>query len=987
MPSVLINLPSAELVLSRPLSVTGELFLELFAGDASFTLGVILAQVPSMCPWDSKFGERFDVLRSGSSLLALIQGGYISSSHLGTPCQSMTWCRSPQLRSAKWPRGVPGLSNSQQELVELGNSLLEFSVHYCTILYAHGGYFSIENPELSWLWLQPETIELYSLPGVSYVSLYYKSYGTPYMKPTLFLHNSPVLHRISTPTGPLKFSSGADVGKIVLRGMCWWEGKRVFRTHLAQPYPPDLAEHFGRLTSEALGLRSQALSACMDVPMAPSLHDEGLPMQLLVSLSGQGGDEDDRVSPELPQAASQQPNSGRVEPSEPVASCADCPDPDEPFVSHGLGAPKGLSVFEHVVYACSVPHPFISARADLPDDLLYALDFVCNNNPGQVDLLRGERLHRLTMMATELEAQRQEWARGVLPPLKPIVSRFHGPLFEYIYHEIQYDDPQFLKDLRDGFPLLGVLPPSCGSCDETPPKSSSYTEEELRDNRRVHNELVLAALRADEWEGDIWDGTMADAEAGFMSEPVPLDAVDLDRVTLTRRLGVREERAAGWRTRVVDHFTESGVNPATQAQDRPRHDTTDVLAEVLLHVLRAGQTPQQWKRDVSQAFRRVPIQGDHLEYAWVVFLRHGVPYVAQHRGMPFGTSSAVYGWHRVGHFLRTALVKLFLAPAGRYVDDYFGAEPQGIRITGGRCLSALSFLLGVPTEPGKDDDDRACMTVLGVDCEILPDRAAVSLKVDAGKAERWSAQLEEVLERGSLEPGQASKLAGRLSFAVSAAAGKVGRAFLKPFYAQAHDPLPGNRASPRLLRAAEWFVHYLRIQPPVVQEACLASRPHVRTWSDAAGVSRWVAAVAEVDGKFLWTRVRTPDCIWDQLLERGDQQIGVQEMLGVALAWGTFRSRLHGALWTAYVDNQGVLGAILKGGSGAPEVNMAVGHLWLDLAACTVGLHVARVESKANVADGPSRDEFSELDRLGATYVEPELPQWAYDLWGMPRPA
>jgi hypothetical protein len=65
----------------------------------------------------------------------------------------------------------------------------------------------------------------------------------------------------------------------------------------------------------------------------------------------------------------------------------------------------------------------------------------------------------------------------------------------------------------------------------------------------MNNKLVLAALRADEWEGDIWDGVVADAEAGFMSEPVPLEAVDLDQVTLTRRLGVREERAAGWRTR------------------------------------------------------------------------------------------------------------------------------------------------------------------------------------------------------------------------------------------------------------------------------------------------------------------------------------------------------------------------------------------------------------------------------------------------------
>lgn len=137
----------------------------------------------------------------------------------------------------------------------------------------------------------------------------------------------------------------------------------------------------------------------------------------------------------------------------------------------------------------------------------------------------------------------------------------------------------------------------------------------------------------------------------------------------------------------------------------------------------------------------------------------------------------------------------------------------------------------------------------------------------------------------------------------------------------------------------------------------------------------------------MWTAIQTPDHIWDQLVERGDNQIGIQEMPGVVLAWGTFRRFLQGSLWTAFVDNDGVLGAILKGGSGAPEVNIAVGQLWLDLATDVVGLHAARVESKANVADGPSRGDFSEVHRLGAVWTEPVLPPWAYDLWAIPAPS
>jgi hypothetical protein len=78
LPLVIRELPTAEDVLERPLAVTGEFFLELFAGDSAFSLGVVMSQVPCLLPWDSKYGERFDVFRSGASLLALVKGGISS---------------------------------------------------------------------------------------------------------------------------------------------------------------------------------------------------------------------------------------------------------------------------------------------------------------------------------------------------------------------------------------------------------------------------------------------------------------------------------------------------------------------------------------------------------------------------------------------------------------------------------------------------------------------------------------------------------------------------------------------------------------------------------------------------------------------------------------------------------------------------------------------------------------------------------------------
>ena len=107
-------------------------------------------------------------------------------------------------------------------------------------------------------------------------------------------------------------------------------------------------------------------------------------------------------------------------------------------------------------------------------------------------------------------------------------------------------------------------------------------------------------------------------------------------------------------------------------------------------------------------------------------------------------------------------------------------------------------------------------------------------------------------------------------------------------------------------------------------------------------------------------------------------------MLGTLLAWETFKNKLTGSLWITFQDNIGVLLALIKGGSNGPEVNLLVGQLWLVLAGARTSFWAARVESKANLADGPTREDLSELEFLGAQYVEPCLPAWSENLWKIP---
>ena len=191
--------PTVADLLAGTLKVAGSCFVEIFCGQAAFTLCLMLSTVPCICPWDVKFGSEFNVLTHGMSLLSLIKHCLLTAMHFAVPCLSMTWARWPQLRTSQHPQGKPDLSDRERKLVETGNALLAFTVECCRELWLRVCFFSIENPELSWLWLQAGLLEFLTQDGVALVRILFKHFAVPFMKPTLFMHNTPTLHRLREP--------------------------------------------------------------------------------------------------------------------------------------------------------------------------------------------------------------------------------------------------------------------------------------------------------------------------------------------------------------------------------------------------------------------------------------------------------------------------------------------------------------------------------------------------------------------------------------------------------------------------------------------------------------------------------------------------------------------------------------------------------------------------------------------------------------------
>ena len=108
--------------------------------------------------------------------------------------------------------------------------------------------------------------------------------------------------------------------------------------------------------------------------------------------------------------------------------------------------------------------------------------------------------------------------------------------------------------------------------------------------------------------------------------------------------------------------------------------------------------------------------------------------------------------------------------------------------------------------------------------------------------------------------------------------------------------------------------------------------------------------------------------LWDSFLPRNDH-ILMQELLAIPLAYVTFSEQLTGLLVTVFVDNDAAKGALINGASRSRPSAGIVGEFWLLACEWSVFPWVERVASEANIADGPSRGEWSEVFALGGSRI------------------
>jgi len=305
------------------------------------------------------------------------------------------------------------------------------------------------------------------------------------------------------------------------------------------------------------------------------------------------------------------------------------------------------------------------------------------------------------------------------------------------------------------------------------------------------NAELLQSLREDDNSHALHELAMEDFRLGRMSEPVHASSIDWSSVRLVPRFGVEQglKPDGSAKIRAVDHMSwsashgqkrkrtraqvkEESINGHTVVPEKVSHDHLDKLLLLLrLVFMLSGVVPWLWKADVDSAFRRVPLDGSpallqlfcpkhvrfvlsgaHVWASGVAYMVDNVAWCAFHYGMPFGATSSVWSWHRVGamiaHFARRILHIAVL----RYVDDYFSAERKELVEHAMQCFARLTrILLGPTSIADRKLDYGSSLLVLGMTIE--PAHSGIRFVLSAEKAQKYCDVINNALRTGYLSSG------------------------------------------------------------------------------------------------------------------------------------------------------------------------------------------------------------------------------------------
>ena len=208
--------------------------LDLFTGRGGVARQLLRMGCPFVITYEWLHSPSEDLLQDHvrADVMKLIEEKAVLVCGSALICKSFSRAITPAIRSARFVKGVPWAPESLKQSLREGNSHAAFAVRVIAACEKCGLLFWLENPDGSFLWLQPGMKRRFSCPSsLDLLRVDYCRFGTPWRKRTRVATNCEALR------GLRLLCRCREKGKvhIPLRGMHPLLKKPW--TAVAEPYP------------------------------------------------------------------------------------------------------------------------------------------------------------------------------------------------------------------------------------------------------------------------------------------------------------------------------------------------------------------------------------------------------------------------------------------------------------------------------------------------------------------------------------------------------------------------------------------------------------------------------------------------------------------------------------------------------------------------------------------------------------------------------
>ncbi|CAE7224116.1 unnamed protein product [Symbiodinium sp. CCMP2592] len=655
---------------------------------------------------------------------------------------------------------------------------------------------------------------------------------------------------------------------------------------------------------------------------------------------------------------------------------------------------------EFVRTAVTLSHPFDLSSA-VPDEMLEILAFTLTKGPLAVMRHRLDTLTKWKKWSQELRGAEASLHARLHPDVEKIVARKNLTLLRRVAEDLQWPDATIIDDIENGFELVGEA--KLTGIFEVDPKPSSMSVDELLEHAKFLKPALWGKVSGDASHPDdqeLWDLTCAEAdEKGWLHGPYTWEQLQnmFDSKWIpVRRFSIRQKN----KLRPIDDLSENAVNQAWAVMERIGLRALDEITWACMALMRtslgrrevffrksdgsvlSGPLHSYWHQDARRcspvlkttdlrsAYKQFAIRPEHHRMC-VVTLKD--PADGSTKGfvcrvLPFGALASVGQFNRFSRLWQRILWELKLAAAS-YFDDFPSVEVRALAENHDSSVKAALRLFGVDWASDKDLPFSPTADVLGVRLDATDMEGGVlRVKNKPERSKEIASSIDKILADGCIDPKQIPSLFGRIQFSESQLMGRQGRLALAQirWLSSARHRHVLSSLDATVFRSLR--ERMLEGRPREIQVLPIGGQTLVFTDGacDKLG-DKFSCSIGGVMYRVLpngFRETRAFGCYLDEsVVEQwaglGKRHlIGPTELFAVVAARHVWKDFLNDQRVVFYVDHSGVLSAMIKGSSRD--------DLWRSIllhyeCADSMGPAIswfARVPSKSNPGDGPSRSDW-----------------------------